>query len=618
MKHQISKSLAGVTGLKQEEIYLETPGNEEFGDYSSNIAMTIFSKLQITNDKSQTNFKLQKNLKSKILNLKSPHELAEKIVDKLKSDKQLMEVVDQIQVAGPGFINFWLKKETLVGSLIYIVNDKDSYGKSDFGKGQKVMVEFAHPNTHKAFHIGHMRNISIGESIVRLLEKTGYEVVRANYQGDVGMHIAKAMYGIIDIPGNKDKLDSLKEVHERVEFLGKAYAAGSKAYEEDDKAKAVIHDYNYLVYASAQRFQEEKGKIKGSTDYLSFVKGKEEKLDEVYEIWKETRKWSLDYFETVYKRVGSHFQRYYFESECLTGVDLAKEAVEKGVLKKSEGAIIFDGESYGLDNRVFVNSLGLPTYEAKELALAAMETSEFGRLDKIIHVVGPEQSSFFKVTFKVEELLDKDRYKDKQYHLVYGWVRLKHGKMASRLGNVVLGEDLLDYSKKEIAKILEKSSYDKKDKEEIAEQAAVGAVKYSFLKPSTLSEIAFDIKESVSLEGNSGPYLQYTYARTQSVLQKAKSIKHSALSFKLNNEEAKLLRQFIHFREVVEEAAKNYSPNLICNYLFDLAQRYNNFYNMHKILGSDEENLRLALTNACGQILKNGLDLLGIQTPERM
>ena len=232
--------------------------------------------------------------------------------------------------------------------------------------------------------------------------------------------------------------------------------------------------------------------------------------------------------------------------------------------------------------------------------------------------------------------------------MVYGWVRLKHGKMASRLGNVVLGEDLLNYSKKEITKILEKSSYDEKDKEEIAEKAAVGAVKYSFLKPSTLSEIAFDIKESVSLEGNSGPYIQYTYARTQSVLSKAMandkwpmtnlafSIQHLAL----NEEELSLLRSFVHFPEVVEEAAKSYSPNLLCNYLYDLAQKFNLFYQKHRILdekalgtrqlgNSKKEklmpspyslvpNFRLALTSATGQILKNGLNLLGIQAPERM
>jgi arginyl-tRNA synthetase len=303
-------------------------------------------------------------------------------------------------------------------------------------------------------------------------------------------------------------------------------------------------------------------------------------------------------------------------------------------LKKSEGAIIFDGTKYGLDKRVFINKFGFPTYEAKELKLAELEFSEFGEIDKLIHVVGPEQKSFFAVTFKVEELLDAKKFKDKQHHMVYGWVRLKRGKMSSRLGNVIRGEWLLDEAQVRIKKAYPEVS------DEVAEMVAVGAVKYSFLKVSPPSEIAFDFDESISLEGNSGPYLQYTYARCQSVLQKANYLKSDgscpALSpsrrpryaagarwgspgachpSKINKEELTVLRILYRFPEAVVEAGEKMAPNFVCGYLYDLAQRYNTFYNKHRVIGND---FRLSLTRATAQILKNGLCLLGIKAPEKM
>ena len=334
----------------------------------------------------------------------------------------------------------------------------------------------------------------------------------------------------------------------------------------------------------------------------------------------------------------------------MRGVDLAKEAVKNGVLEESEGAIIFNGKKYGLDTRVFVNSLGLPTYEAKELALSQKEFSEFGTLDKVIHVVGPEQASFFQVTFKTEELLGIQ--KNQQYHLVYGWVKLKQGKMSSRLGNVVLGETLLEEAKKEIVKILNKPSAfslqlsDKK--EEIAEKAAIAAVKYAFLKVSTLNTIAFDLKESVNINGDSGPYLLYTYARCKSVLRKSKIPNPSIRQAQgkkvssLNSEELLVIRLIYRFTENVGTAAKTYSPNILCEYLYDLSSAFNTFYNKHSILGGDmqyvtrdtkidqkkvssfkfqvssQSQFRLTLTTATAQVLKNGLYLLGIETLEQM
>ncbi len=511
-------------------------------------------------------------------------------------------------------------------------------------KGKTIMVEFAHPNTHKAFHIGHLRNITTGETIVRLLQSQGNRVIRANYQGDVGMHIAKCLYALLELSPYKDDVDKMTGINNRVEFLGKAYAAGSKAFEEDETAKGVIKDLNALIYASAQKYAREVGRNPGTTDYLNLVVNHVHPLERVYALWKETRQWSLDYFDTVYTRVNTTFDRKFFESECLSGVDIAKDAVKRNILEDSDGAIIFRGEPYGLDTRVFVNSLGLPTYEAKELALAPMEATEFGKVDRIIHCVGPEQASFFKVTFKVEELLGFVE-PGVQHHLAYGWVKLKHGKMSSRTGNVVLGEWLIEEVKKAILEIMDGNTSKQIDidRDCVAEELAIAAIKYAFLKVSTTQEIAFDLKESINTNGDSGPYLMYTYARCKSVLRKAgeaqnpkpniqnkstnseensKTVENLNLEIPLdfgtlsfNEDEHLVARLLMQYPDIVTAAANNYAPNTLCTYLFQLAQAFNVFYGKNPIVG---EHHRLALTTATAQVLKNGLYLLGINVLEKM
>lgn len=577
---------------------------------------------------------------------KNPIEIAEEIAIELRSKNYELREIDTIEIVKPGFINFRLSKEYLGEQLGQLFNNNIFPTPSSSG-GHKIMVEFAHPNTHKSLHIGHIRNIATAESIIRLLNAVGISVIRANYQGDVGMHIAKAMYGLLDLEPFKNQLNEIEDTIERVAFLGKAYAAGSSAYESDEAAKKTIHDYNYLIYASAQKFQEENGNSIKTADFLNLAKDKKELFDKVYEVWKETRQWSLDYYEEMYRRLGAHFDRYYFESECGKALEIARGAVDKGILEKSDGAIVFKGEKYGLDTRVFVNSLGLPTYEAKELALAEKEFSEFGNLDKVIHVVGPEQASFFKVTFKVEELLNPDLYAGKQRHLAYGWVRLKQGKMSSRMGNVVTAIELIEVTKKEISAVMDKSEFAPEEKESVIEATAIGAIKYSFLKVSTNQEIAFDIQESISFDGNSGPYLQYTYARTQSVLRKAKSpqppflkgedaveplfvkeddltepplLKGVPKAGDLQPEELDLLRLLFRFEDTVKNSAEKFAPNILCNYLFELAQAFNLFYQKLPILKAEGESreVRLALTAATGNVIKKGLYLLGIDAPERM
>lgn len=537
-------------------IDLEHPANLDHGDYSTSIAL-----------------KLSRELK------KNPLEIAQMIVEKL-SENPLVEKVDIVK---PGFINFRLSKDYLLKQIQEIARDRFDFPSFHLGKNKKIMVEYAHPNTHKLFHIGHLRNISTGESIARLLHAVGNKIIPVNYQGDVGLHIAKCLY---KISNRKSQIANLKTLKQKIEFMGKAYTEGTRAYEEDEKAKKEIIEINRQIYSKDQK---------------------------IMTLWKETREWSLDYFNEIYKRVYTHFERFYFESELPErGIEISDRALKKGILKKSKGAIVFNGKKYGLDTRVFINSLGFPTYEGKELALSEKEFSEYGELDKCIHVVTPEQTSFFKVTFKVEELLDAKKYKDRQYHLVYEWVHLKEGKMSSRVGNIVEGNWLIDEAKKKIIELF-------KCDEDVAEILAVASVKYSFLKNGVSNPIAFDFKESVSLEGNSGPYLLYTYVRTQSILKKEKPSKNF-IAGKTSKEEENILHLLHQFSSVVVKAAQNFAPNHVATYLFNLSQEFNLFYQKYPVLKAEKDlkNFRLLLTQAVGEVLKKGLDLLGIKTVEKM
>lgn len=546
--------------LNDRHIDLQPPANQEFGDYSTSIAL-----------------KLTKILK------KSPTEIAEEIKNKFPKN----DFIEKIEVVKPGFINFWVGNKHVFDFIRNLSRNKYDFKEFNLGKNKKIMVEFAHPNTHKLFHIGHLRNISSGESVVRILEAVGNRVIRSNYQGDVGLHIAKCLYSI---KNQVLSIKKLKTLQEKIEFIGKMYSEGTKAYEDNPEAKEEINKINKMIY---------------------------DENPEILPLWKETKQWSLDYFDSVYKRVYSHFDRLYLESQVTKrGLEITNDIYKKGILEKSKGAIVFNGKKYGLDTRVFINSLGFPTYEGKEMGLAEKEFSDFGELDKNIHVVTPEQSSFFKVTFKVEELINEKKFKGKQYHLVYEWVKLKAGKMSSREGNIIEGPWLIDQIKERIIKEF------KCDKE-TAEILAVASVKYSFLKNSTQTVIHFDIDESISVDGNSAPYLIYTYVRCQSVIKKSA---FSNLTMKqFNNlaigvDELNLMRKLYQFPEIVLKSAEQFSPNFIANYLYELASRYNLFYQKNPILKAekDTKELRLLITQATANVIKKGLYLLGIKTVERM
>ncbi|MFZ2201904.1 MAG: arginine--tRNA ligase [Microgenomates group bacterium] len=556
-------------GVKLPGFSLEHPANETHGDYATNAAMMMNG---------------------------NPRELAEKLVAELKKSDVLGEVVDldRIEVAGPGFINFWLRRECLGAELARVFEEKEDYGRNEWLKGKKVMVEFTDPNPFKEFHIGHLMSNGIGESLARLFEFSGADLKRACYQGDVGMHVAKSIWGL-----DKKLFEAgltvtdlgEKSLIERIKFMGQAYAFGATKYEDDEAVKNEINLLNKKIYEQND----------GGTGAL-------------YEAGK---KWSLEYFETIYRKLGTKFDHYFFESEV---GEIGKRLVEehKDIFEVSDGAIVFKGDKYDLHTRVFLNSLGLPTYEAKELGLAKAKYDKF-TYDWSVVVTGNEINEYFKVLLKAMSLIFPE-LAAKTTHVGHGMLRLKSGKMSSRTGKVVTGEGLIADVAAEIRKKMELAArkVTEEEKDPLVEAIAVGAIKYSMLKQGPGKDIIFDFEGSLSFEGDSGPYLQYVFARTNSVLAKAGGIDRVVDEAEVNEEEMRLLRWIYRFGEVVELAAKQLAPNLLCSYLIELAQRFNTFYNKHQILGVETEKFRLGLTAVVGQVMKNGLSLLGIEAVYQM
>ena len=539
--------------LEIESVHLEHPADLAHGDYSTNVAMVLGKA-----------------------NNKNPKELAQEIVDKIS-----IKEVEKVEVAGAGFINFYLSQEFFTKSIGEILKAQDKWGSNDSLKDQKTIVEYTDPNPFKEFHIGHLMSNAIGESISRLVEFSGAETKRANYQGDVGLHVAKAIWGL--------------QQRGSTSLLGKAYAEGNKAYEEENPpaggAKEEIKEINKKVYDKSDK--------------------------DINTLYDEGRKVSLEHFEEIYKKLGTKFDEYFFESETgPVGKKLVRENIGK-VFEESDGAVVFKGEDVGLHTRVFLNSEKLPTYEAKDLALAQIKEGRYSH-DKSIVVTASEQKEYYKVVLEAMKQILPD-LASKTKHITHGMMRLPSGKMSSRTGDVITGESLIDEVQE---KVLEKmKDSDIEEKQDIAEAVAIGAIKYSVLKQSAGKDITYDIDKSLSFEGDSGPYLQYSLVRANAVLEKAKQEKiNPIINDRDNDRDLGELEKFLYrFPEVVERASGEFEPHYVTTYLTDLASAFNSFYAKEKIVEESESApYKVALTQAFANTIKNGLWLLGINTPEKM
>ena len=590
----------GIKDLNVDYI-VEHPANSDFGDYSTNVALTLTKQLK-----------------------KNPMLIAEEI----KNNFPKTELIKKIEIIKPGFINFWIADVQLISRLY-------KTAQNDFGfilsyKNRKVMVEYTDPNPFKEFHIGHLYSNTVGESIARIYGAIGADVKRADYFGDVGMHVAKSVWGLIE-KMKKERVSIIdlekKLLPERIKYLGQAYALGVKNYENDKKIAEEIKDVNYLVYLCGQEYLKDNFNWTPQVNYQRYLRPEfMSQYKIVKEVYYSGKKWSLDYFEDIYKRLGTKFDYYYPESIVGEfGLKIVKENLKKGHFELSDGAVVFPGEKYGLHTRGFINSLGLPTYEAKELGLAFKKYEDF-KYEKSIIVVGNEIKEYFKVLHKALLITSPELGKITT-NICTGMVKLPEGKMSSRTGNVITIAWMFDEIKNKLKEIMKNN--DKVSKEELSEVVeiiSVAAIKYSLLKNGIGQDIIFDLKESLTLEGNSGPYLLYAYTRCQSVLKKSSFNNEAPLrpsGFEgqaMNSDELNVLRLINQFPEVVQQAAVQLAPNLIANYLYDLAQKYNYFYQKNKILESEEKTkqFRLMLTTATGKVIKEGLYLLGIKTVDKM
>ncbi|MBU2577338.1 arginine--tRNA ligase [Patescibacteria group bacterium] len=558
--------------VSEELINFEHPAEPIFGDYSTNIAL-LSSKLQTLNSK-----------------FKNPRELAEVIVKKWR-ELGLSDFIEKIEVAGPGFINIWLNFTAFSRELERVTDEEERYGSSIRGTGKSVIIDYSAPNIAKPFGIGHLRSTNIGQALYNLYEFIGYEVIGDNHLGDWGTQFGKLIYQI-----KKENADP-KELS--IEELEKLYV------QFHEEAKDI------------PEMEEEARK---------WFKKLEEGDSEAREIWKAVIETSLKEFNRVYELLDVNIDVAYGESFYLDKMDeVLADAREKGILKESRGALVVELPGAEVP-ALLKKSDGATTYLLRDLATIKFREKQWQPY-LYIYEVGADQKLYFEQVFKVADMLGFAK-KESLIHIAHGLIRWPTGKFSTRRGDTIHLEKVLNEAVQRAKGLITVANADQavlsREKDEIAKKVGIGAIKYNDLKQNPRTDVIFDWDQMLTLSGNSGPYLQYTYARTQSILRKAQTEyseegRAAEVNIKeVSEEEWVLLRSFYRFSEVIEQAAKNYSPNLLCNFLFDLAQKFNLFYEKQRVIGGENERLRIILTTAIGQILKNGLKLLGIETAERM
>ncbi|MDH3352849.1 MAG: arginine--tRNA ligase [Nanoarchaeota archaeon] len=557
MKNIVVKLIVKETrfDVKEVENLIEIPPRDDMGDF----AFPCFG--------------LAKSLK------KNPMAIAEDLVKKFR--KELPKELSNVDFKG-AYVNFFINKGILADGVLAKVKKKD-FGENDLGEGKTRLVEYSQPNTHKAFHVGHIRGTSLGESLARIFRACGEKVTQMNYSGDTGMHIAKWIWCY-------KKYHSKEKLRDDESWIAGIYVDAVKRLGDDEKLQEEVNEIN-----------------------LRMEEGNDE---EINDLWKKTRAMSIKSWDKIYEELGAHFDVSFFESEF---EEKAKKEVlkmlEDGVAKKDD-AVFMDLKDYSLGVWVLLRKDGTVLYSAKDIALALKKFKDF-KSDNYLVTVGNEQKLHFEQLVKTLELMGLKKEAERYGFLPYGMVRFPEGKMSSRSGANVLYSD---FSKEIVGvakKGLKQRGYEGKDIDERALKIAIASMKYSMLKQDPKKTMIFDPKKDVSFEGDTGPYLLYSYARASSIIRKVKS-KKAVKILDLKDSEIRLLKKIDGLGEVVEKAYENLAPNLIANYAFELSQMFNEFYHSCPVLGSDEEGFRLKLVDAFRVALKKALNLLGIETIEEM
>lgn len=572
LQHLLAESLSELklTATLDADPQISAP-EMKFGDFSTNAAMVLAKKLKA-----------------------NPKEIAEKLVEVLKR-YDTKKVFSEIVPVG-GFVNFRLSESFLLANLEKILSEKELYGASLLGQGKKILVEYFQPNVAKPLHLGHLRTAIIGDSLFRILKSQGFMAESDTHLGDWGTQfglliLAFKKYGDITLV-EKDPISELNKLYVRI---------------------------NTEIEA-APALREE-----GKSEFVKLEQGDEENR----KLWTKFRDWSWKEYGVVYEdlsiRKADHdWPESFFEDKM---PEVVKELKAKGLLVESQGAQIVDLEQYGLGIAVVVKSDGGTTYLLRDLATYIFRKKE--GFEKQLYVVDVRQSHTLAQTFKILELAGYITSPEEAVHVAYGFLTLPEGAMSTRKGTVVGATEFIKNVQTEALRIIEEKNPDLSEKEIVAKKVAAAALKYFDLSHNLKSDIVFDPKTAISFEGNTGPYLQYTHARIHGILRKVsddlkpsdrnKIPASAGITFKA--EDFLVLRKLSKFPEVVEQVARELLPNLLCNYLFELSQNFNTFYEKAPILSETDENLkafRLQLISATAQVLNNGLFLLGIDAPEEM
>ncbi|MES2668422.1 MAG: arginine--tRNA ligase [Patescibacteria group bacterium] len=542
-------------GAADVSFALEWPADLAHGDFATNAAMAAAKTLG-----------------------RNPRELAADLAQKLKD--ALGEKVASVEAAGPGFVNVTLARSEVTAALLNAADA--SWGKGSARTGERIAFEYSCPNPFKEMHAGHLMGAVIGEAGARLLENQGARVLRDTYGGDVGPHVAKAMWALrrngIHTP------TTAKEV-------GDAYAQGSRAYQESEDSKSEIDALNTALYVALAKIENDRN---------------EEERD-LLETWRHGRDVSLDADRAIWDALGTRFDYIIHESETTPiGKEIVLDALSRGIFIESEGAVIYEGEKKGLHTLVFLTSRGNPTYEAKDVGLAFLKEERMGPLDASYITTAAEQKGHFEVFLAALEEIAPE-LAAKTTHVPHGFLRLTTGKMSSREGNILTAADLIE-------DIIERAG-EKNEDPLVARAVAVGAIKYMILRQAAGGDIVFDPEKSLSLDGDSGPYLQYALVRAKSVIAQSEVMPDASPA---PTEAYALERLLMRFPEVARKAEAQRASHQVMQYLTALASEWNSFYAAERIRGGEHEAYKLFVAGAFARTMENGLGLLGIPVPERM
>ncbi len=565
-KSEIAKAISKVTEINENELvnYIEIPPNSDMGDYAFPC------------------FKLAKDLK------KAPPVIANEIIEKIDIDN---ETIEKIDIAG-GYLNFYINKEKLVNVVLNEVSDKNTeYGKSNVGQGKNVVIDYSSPNIAKPFHIGHLRSTVIGGTLYKIYNFLGYNSVGVNFLGDWGIQFGKVMAGY-DLWKNEYDF-----TENEIDTILKIYVRFSKEEKENPEITELAREW-----------------------FRRLEKGDPEAI----KMWEWQRKLSLENYSKTYKLLNSSFDSYNGEAYYNDKMEaVVEELKEKNLLIDSQGAKVVDLEQFGMPPCIIITSAGTTIYATRDLAALTDRMNSYN-FDKALYVVGNEQQLHFKQIFKVFELMGYSDYAKKCEHIPFGLVVDKNGeKIGSRKGNSVSLEEILNEAIEKAKKIIEEKNPNLENKDEIARKIGVGAIIFNDLSTSRIKDEIFDWDTILNFQGETGPYIQYIYVRTRSVLAKAgyiPEIEKVNFAKLLDKEAINTIKLVYSFNDYIELAAEKNEPSILARYLIDLSQKFSNFYNEHHILTDDkeEQDARLALTSAVGTVLKTGVELLGMEMPERM